>query len=105
MIITVTHQAFEKTPSIVAKVNVGDRTGDIALEYAYVRTQNIQGSWSRKDFTKEFNPDYSEDVTVLVDLPVHDGVTYGLRSTSMGDYMLLDNKTYKVAMAGFKEVN
>lgn len=103
MIITVTHQAFEKTPSIVAKVNVGDRTGDIALEYAYVRTQNIQGSWSRNDI--ENNPDYSEDVTVLADLPVVDGKTYGLRSTSMGDYMLLDNKTYKVAMCGFKEVN
>lgn len=103
MIITVTHQAFEKTPSIVAKVNVGDRTGDIALEYAYACTQNIQGSWSRNDI--ENNPDYSEDVTVLADLPVVNGQTYGLRSTSMGDYMLLDNKTYKVAMCGFKEVN
>ena len=98
--VTVIHQAFEKSPKMIAYVNVGDRTGDIALEYAYFRTQNLQGSWSR-----EGNPDSSEDVTVLVSLPVVDGQTYGLRSTSMGDQMLLGDKTYKVAMCGFKEVN
>ena len=37
--VTVIHQAFEKTPEMIAYVNVGDRTGDIALEYAYFRTQ------------------------------------------------------------------
>ena len=101
--VTVIHQAFEKTPEMIAYVNVGDRTGDIALEYAYFRTQNIQGSWSRDDI--ENNPDYSEDVTVLVSLPVVDGQTYGLRSTSMGDQMLFSGKTYEVAMGGFREVS
>jgi len=100
--VTVIHQAFEKTPEMIAYVNVGDRTGDIALEYAYFRTQNIQGSWSRNDI--ENNPDYSEDVTVMADLPVHEGVTYGLRSTSMGDQMLLGNEKYKVAMCGFDRI-
>jgi len=28
----------------------------------------------------------------------------GLRSTSMGDYMLVGNKKYKVAMCGFEAV-
>ena len=83
-----------------AIINVGDRTGDEALEYAYHRTQNLGGSWSRNDF--EPNPDYSEDVTVMAELPVHEGVTYGLRSTSMGDQMLMGNIKYKVAMCGFE---
>ena len=48
--------------------------------------------------------DYSEDVTVMAELPVHDGVTYGLRSTSMGDQMLLGNEKYKVAMCGFDRI-
>tara|TARA_R110000796_G_scaffold28691_8_gene78244 strand:+ start:1087 stop:1404 length:318 start_codon:yes stop_codon:yes gene_type:complete len=103
MNITVTHQAFEKTPVTVALVNVGERTGDIALdlEYAYLRTQNIHGSWSRDDL--ENNPDYSEDVTLLTELPVVNGQTYGLRSTSMGDMMTLDTgEKYKVGMAGFE---
>ena len=102
MQVAVIHTAFEKSPRTVAVVDVGDRTGDEALEYAYHRTQNIGGSWSRNDF--EDNPDYSEDVTVMADLPVHDGVTYGLRSTSMGDQMLLGNEKYKVAMCGFDRI-
>ena len=100
MQITVIHTAFEDSPRTVALVEVGDRTGDEALEYAYHRTQNIGGSWSRNDF--EDNPDYSEDVTVMADLPVHEGVTYGLRSTSMGDQMLLGTEKYKVDMVGFE---
>lgn len=100
MKVTVIHTAFEDSPRSVALVEVGDRTGDEALEYAYHRTQNIGGSWSRNDF--EDNPDYSEDVTVMADLPVHDGVTYGLRSTSMGDQMLLGTEKYKVDMVGFE---
>ena len=100
MKVTVIHTAFEDSPRSVALVEVGDRTGDEALEYAYHRTQNIGGSWSRNDF--EDNPDYSEDVTVMADLPVHEGVTYGLRSTSMGDQMILGTEKYKVDMVGFE---
>ncbi len=100
MKVTVIHTAFEKSPRTVALVEVGDRTGDEALEYAYHRTQNIGGSWSRRDV--ENNPDYSEDVSVIADLPVYEGVTYGLRSTSMGDQMLLGTEKYKVDMVGFE---
>jgi hypothetical protein len=38
----------------------------------------------------------------MADLPVHEGVTYGLRSTSMGDQMLLGTEKYKVDMVGFE---
>ena len=106
MLVTVIHTAFEDTPKIVAEVNVGHRMGNEALEYAYQRTQNLCGSWSRDDI--EDNLDYSEDVTVMADLPVHEGVTYGLRSTSMGDIMYLHDDSnelfeeYKVDMVGFE---
>ena len=102
MKVTVIHRAFEKSPCTVAVVSVGTRTGDEALEYAYHRTQNLAGSWSRNDFSP--NPDYSEDVTVLTDIPMVDGVTYGLRSTSMGDQMIMGGSTYKVAMCGFDRI-
>jgi hypothetical protein len=103
MKVTVIHTAFEKSPRKVAVVSVGTRTGDEALEYAYHRTQNLAGSWSRNDF--EPNPDFSEDVTVLTDIPMIDGVTYGLRSTSMGDQMIMGGATYKVAMCGFDRIS
>jgi hypothetical protein len=79
MQVAVIHSAFEDAPNTVAFVEVGERTGDEALEYAYRRTNNIQGSWSR-------------------------GQIMGLRSTSMGDMMVLGNKKYKVAMCGFEEI-
>lgn len=109
MQVAVIHRAFEDAPRTVAFVEVGDRPLMEALEYAYHRTQNLAGSWSRPNkveingFFHE-NPDFSEDVTVMADLPVHEGVEYGLRSTSMGDHMLYGNKKYEVAMIGFEEV-
>lgn len=102
MKVAVIHTAFEDSPRTVAFVAVGHRRGDEALEYAYHRTQNLSGSWSRDDLKD--NMDWSEDVTVMAELPVHDGVTYGLRSTSMGDQMLLGNEKYKVAMCGFDRI-
>ena len=102
MKVAVIHTAFEDSPRTVAFVAVGHRRGDEALEYAYHRTQNLSGSWSRNDIKE--NMDWSEDVTVMAELPVHDGVTYGLRSTSMGDQMLLGNEKYKVAMCGFDRI-
>lgn len=109
--VSVIHAAFEDSPRVVAFVEVGDRTGTDALEYAYRRTNNIMGSWSR-GATFEFNgetvvnEDFSEDVTVMAELPVSErtGETMGLRSTSMGDQMLLGNVKYEVAAFGFKEV-
>ena len=107
--VAVIHTAFEDVPNTVALVEVGNREGTDALEYAYRVTQNIEGSWSKGetfDFKGEthVNKDYNEDITVMAPLEVIDGVEYGLRSTSMNDQMLLGNKKYKVAAFGFKEV-
>ena len=75
--------------------------GDVmeALEYAYRWTNNVMGSWSRTDI--EDNGDYNPDVTVMASLG-EGGM--GLRSTSMGDQMLIGNKKYKVAAFGFEEI-
>jgi hypothetical protein len=93
----------------VAEVNVWHTEDvDAALEYAYRYTNNVSGSWSIKlrdmtlrDGTMFENGDYNDDVTVLV--PLHaNGM--GLRSTSMFDRMVVNGKTYKVDMMGFKEL-
>jgi len=97
--VAVIHTAFEETPRTVALVEVGERKGTSALEYAYRWTQNIMDSWSLK-----MEQDGNDDVTVMGELPVVDGQTYGLRSTSMGDHMLLGTTKYKVAMVGFEEI-
>lgn len=97
--VAVIHTAFEPTPRVVALVEVGDRKGNGALEYAYRWTQNIQDSWSMKG-----DEDGNDAVTVMAPLEQHNGRVYGLRSTSMGDHMLLGNKKYKVAAVGFKEI-
>lgn len=109
--VAVIHAAFEDAPKTVAFVEVGNREGIEALEYAYHRTNNLGGSWSREaefeyDGEMVANPDFSEDVTVMAELPVskRTGQVMGLRSTSMGDMMLLGNVKYKVDMVGFKEV-
>ena len=84
----------------VAEVNVWHTEDvDAALEYAYRCTNNVDGSWSMK-----IGGDANDDVTVLASLPVANGRTYGLRSTSMFDRLVLNGKTYKVDMMGFKEV-
>ena len=97
--VAVIHTAFEDTPRTVALVEVGTRTGEAALEYAYRWTQNIMDSWSKK-----MPEDGNDDVTVMAPLEVHNGVEYGLRSTSVGDQMLLGNTKYRVASFGFKEI-
>lgn len=98
--VEVIHAAFEETPRTVALVEVGERTGTEALEYAYRWTQNVMDSWSLK-----MENDGNDDVTVVAELPVgKDGKTLGLRSTSMGDYMLLDNTKFKVDSFGFSEL-
>ena len=97
--VAVIHTAFEDTPRTVALVEVGTRTGEAALEYAYRWTQNIMDSWSKK-----MPEDGNDDVTVMAPLEVHNVVEYGLRSTSVGDLMLLGNKKYRVASFGFKEI-
>ena len=105
MKVSVIHAAFGDTPHVVAFVDVPDGTDDMkAMEYAYRWTNNVMGSWSRKEKFFEDgseNGDYNENVTVMA--PLHEG-GMGLRSTSMGDQMLVGTKKYEVAMCGFKEI-
>ena len=93
MKITVVHKAFEDAPQVVAEVEAPHAVVEEALEYAYRWTQNIVGSWSLK-----IGDDANNNVTVMGD--VSSGM--GLRSTSMGDQILVGNKKYVVAMMGFE---
>ena len=62
------------------------------LEYAYRWTQNIMDSWSLK-----MPMDNNDDVTVMGEIV--DGM--GLRSTSVGDQILVGTEKYVVAPMGF----
>ena len=96
--VAVIHTAFEDKPSTVAFVEIANdaKTTIDKLEFAYRWTQNIMDSWSLKG-----PGDSNDKVTVVGELPVVDGKTYGLRSTSVGDQMLVGNEKYVVAPMGF----
>ena len=95
--VAVIHTAFEDTPSIVAFVNVPEFPTLIeTLEYAYRWTQNIMDSWSLK-----MPEDGNDAVTVVGD--ISDG--YGLRSTSVGDQILVGTEKYVVAPFGFETLD
>ena len=105
----VIHSAFEDSPRAVASIDVADMKGDEALEYCYRVTQNIEGSWSRGpaiEWDGEIlnNPDYNPNIELLAPLHEKNGKTYGLRSTSMGDQILLGNTKYEVSAVGFTEM-
>lgn len=113
MQVAVIHTAFEETSNTVAFVEVGnlDVIGvEQALEYAYFRTQNLQGSWSKGPTItwkgeKYPNGDYHKDVTVMASLSQNEyGEDIGLRSTSVGDHILVGTTKYVVDMVGFKEL-
>ena len=91
--VAVIHTAFEDKPSTVAFVDVPeDSTLIDKLEYAYRWTQNIMDSWSLKE-----PMDNNDDVTVMGEIV--DGM--GLRSTSVGDQILVGTEKYVVAPMGF----
>ena len=95
--VAVIHTAFEDTPSTVAFVNVPEFPTLIeTLEYAYRWTQNIMDSWSLK-----MPEDGNDAVTVVGD--ISDG--YGLRSTSVGDQILVGTEKYVVAPFGFETLD
>ena len=95
--VAVIHTAFEDKPSTVAFVNVKeDMSLSEKLEYAYRWTQNIMDSWSLK-----MPQDGNDAVTVMGD--VSDG--YGLRSTSVGDQVLVGTEKYVVAPFGFETLD
>jgi len=92
----------------VASIQIS-HTNDImaALEYAFFRTQNIEGSWSRGEFFElgQENGDYSADINVLAPLHEADGHIYGLRSSMVGDtFVVNDEMGYSVARMGFEEI-
>ncbi len=77
-----------------------------AMEFAFRRLQNLDGSWSmgpNVDYCD--NPDYHEAVQVLK--PLNRGVRgqeIGHRSCSVFDRMIVDGKIYEVASFGFNEI-
>ena len=95
--VAVIHTAFEDKPSTVAFVNVKeDMSLSEKLEYAYRWTQNIFDSWSLK-----MPEDGNDDVTVMGDI----SSGYGLRSTSVGDQILVGTEKYVVAPFGFETLD
>ena len=110
--VSVIHTAFEDSPQTVAFVDVPEFPTTIeALEYAYRWTNNVMGSWSINKPTLDFgdgeetNGDYNENVTVMTSLNTDEnGKEWGLRSTSVGDQMLIGNQKYVVAGVGFKTI-
>ena len=110
MIVTVFHHDFPARPddlTLVARVNAWTaETPEAALEYAWRRTQNIDGSWSRgARLPSGMNGDFSADVEVVASLPVIDGTTYGLRSSMVGDVFEIDGDRYRVANLGFEKID
>ena len=103
--ITVIHASFleeGEQPRAVAKVTTSGLDLFQATEYAYRYTNNVDGSWSMK-----LGEDANDDVEVLAPLIQHNGKAYGLRSTSVGDVMIVDDgegfvDTFKVAGFGFE---
>ena len=96
--VAVIHTAFEDKPSTVAFVEVPNDAETLTdkLEFAYRWTQNIMDSWSLKG-----PADGNDKVTVVGDI----SSGYGLRSTSVGDQMLVGNVKYKVARFGFETLD
>jgi hypothetical protein len=105
---TLIHSAFENEAVRVAEINVADMQGTEALEYVFRVTQNLEGSWSKGpaiewDGEIHNNPDFNPNITVTEPLKVgKNGNTYGHRSTSVGDYVLLGEELWRVAYAGFE---
>ena len=95
--VAVIHTAFEDKPSTVAFVNVKEGMSlSEKLEYAYRWTQNIMDSWSLK-----MPQDGNDAVTVVGD--ISSGM--GLRSTSVGDQILVGTEKYVVAPCGFETLD
>jgi hypothetical protein len=106
MIVNVYHRDSETAKMVkVAEVDAGCDDVEDALEWAWVRTNNIQGSWSRgPEIDGQPNPDYSRDVKVTAPLPEYMGRTYGHRSSMVRDVFVIDGTYYVVATCGFKKV-
>jgi hypothetical protein len=95
-------------PTALVKVpahQTGFHSGDTdALEYAFTRTQNIFGSWSKGPTFEdgETNEDFSENVVPIAPLPTYMGRTLGHRSSMVGDLFVVDGKIYICKILGFE---
>ena len=89
----------------VANIHVEQGDTEWMLEQAYVRTQNIRGSWSRgPNFEDgEINMDFNSNIQVIAPLEVYEGKTYGHRSSMVGDEFELNGKIYRCDTIGFEE--
>lgn len=77
-----------------------------ALEYAWGRVQNCEGSWSQGEVVNGVdNPDYDPNIEVLVPLMEYDGHRYGFRSAMVGDRFVIDGKVYEVSSFGFDKIS
>ena len=115
MTVAVQHTAFGGTNDTVALVHITEEirtksNSDVngALEYAFRWTNNVEGSWSQGETIEHNgetfeNKDFNPNVSRTQPLHIEDGQTYGLRSTSVGDTMLMDGRVFEVASFGFDE--
>ena len=74
-----------------------------ACEYAFARTQNIFGSWSKGQSFEdgEHNEEHSENVEVIQPLLTMNGKSYGHRSSMVGDLFVVNGNTYACKSFGF----
>jgi hypothetical protein len=104
---------FKPLATYDGKLHEGDV--DNALGYAWRWTNNVNGSWSRKeeqladeDGLLHENGDYNEDVKVLLPNPTHAGKVWGRRSSMVGDIFILNTKAgstaYSVDDFGFSKI-
>ena len=75
-----------------------------ACEYAFSRTQNVFGSWSRGPEFEDggHNEDFSENVEVVQPLVTFNGKAYGHRSSMIGDLFIVNGNIYMCDTVGFK---
>ena len=75
-----------------------------ACEYAFTRTQNIFGSWSKGPEFEDgsHNEDFSENVEVVQPLLTCGDKSYGHRSSMIGDLFVVNGNTYMCKTFGFE---
>lgn len=107
--IKVIHAAFEDEPVHIANyklltsdqvfMGVGKYKTEDVLQNVWQGTQNIEDSWSNPDaigVEYDYNVDKLENVEVLKPLKIIKGKAYGHRSTSVGDYMIVQYQDLNV---------
>lgn len=113
---TLVHSAFLRNGEYPTKVAnffyEDDQDTESCLEDIFRRSQNIEGSWSKGktllwDGVVEENSDYNDNMELLVTLKEYKetGELIGLRSTSVGDHVVVDGDIYKCDNFGWKKVD